>query len=175
MRRIINHPEEHDQGVWICGTRACLAGHIALQAGAHGGPGTLRSDVGYITMVDGELVSVKEFAQQRAGLTRAEAQHLFSAAIGLDELCHDTVRITMDRAANCHSTELRESYHHIWTNLDGEIIAAAHRCTAFFRTGKHDPVIEFTTRHAAHAYASVVAGGLHLYYTRNEEPPEVPQ
>lgn len=174
MVHITRNPEEHDQGLWICGTVACLAGRIALQAGATEGVGVLRSDIGYIATFEGENQPVKDIARRIAGLTTTEAQHLFSPDIGLDELCHDTVRITMDRAMTCLRTPIRETYHHVWTDNDGEYVVAAHRCTAFFRDHKHEPVIEFTTRDHAYRFASQVADRLRVTYTRHEEPPEVP-
>lgn len=33
MAHIETHPDEHDQEVWVCGTKACLAGRMALLDG----------------------------------------------------------------------------------------------------------------------------------------------
>lgn len=33
MRHVLDHPDKHDQGKWVCGSKACFAGHALLMSG----------------------------------------------------------------------------------------------------------------------------------------------
>src|SRR5690349_14395048 len=93
MTHITLHPEQHDQRVWFCRTTACLAGRLALQAGAEECFLHTDTEPPCMITVDGRHLSVQEVAEESAGLTRAEGQHLFHASTTLEDMCHDTARL----------------------------------------------------------------------------------
>ena len=78
LARIEEHPEEHHQGSWMkrrpwCGTTYCLAGTLALLAGAKPDwdPGDEESDADayLVTRPDGgELVGVSDYAAELLGV-----------------------------------------------------------------------------------------------------------
>ncbi len=76
MEHITDHPEEHDQEKWLCGSFACFAGRAAVLAGATDlGDGRVRGILG--DRIEDKHVS--DYAQRLLGLTDGEAARLFSA------------------------------------------------------------------------------------------------
>ncbi len=84
---IIEHPEEHDQGVWwrkkpFCGTTACFAGHAVHIAY----PDAKFKRDGFVE-IDGEGRSIPDLAQDLLDLSFFQANALFySSSI---EAIHD--------------------------------------------------------------------------------------
>jgi hypothetical protein len=174
MQHIEAHPEEWDQAQWICGTRACLAGRIVLQAGATPDPDVPKGWSSDLAILDGYGVSIPDAARRIAGLTWAEGQHLFHASVTLEEMCHDTTRITNDLAMDCNPYGSMRLHHHWWTDATGATIVSAHRRTVFVYDAPRHTIIDFPTRALAYDYASDIATARLLDYDRNTEPPEVP-
>lgn len=82
-------PSEWNQSNWLtgtaCGTACCVAGKVALDAGAvpadwsTGRPIELEVDAPATTiMIDGAKREVEEFAREELGLSEAEASNLFN-------------------------------------------------------------------------------------------------
>lgn len=112
--QIVQHPESHNQKVWVqetsCGTTACVAGWTVILAGAtpaldrdissswHGideFPGWVRYGLDeYASYVDcipihgnrSALVSIFSYAEQLLGLTSAQGDYLFAASRTRKEL-----------------------------------------------------------------------------------------
>lgn len=174
MDHILNFPGEWDQNNWICGTNACLAGRIVLQADAQpyiydDGP-----DTDTVTDRGGYVRRVDEFAADLAGLTQAEAQHLFHASVRLDELCQDTARLVQDNAVHCNPYGYMRTHHHRWMDSTGATVVSAHRRTSFVKDGHCITTVDHPTRAGAYDYASDVATARLLDYDTNDAPPEVP-
>jgi hypothetical protein len=81
---IRDHPEEWDQGHWICNTTACFAGHAILLDGVEI-TNRLPSNWGMYSTRSGEI-DVSVSAEQRLGLTRQQANTLFWCKNRLDDL-----------------------------------------------------------------------------------------
>ncbi len=69
------NPENHDQGNWVCGSKMCLAGFIAVRAGWEivQRPGTTY----YYAVKDGVRARIYNAAEWEAGLTMEQADYLF--------------------------------------------------------------------------------------------------
>jgi hypothetical protein len=80
------HPEEHDQFVWICGTRASAGGRAILLAGYE--PVEVWGDEADVVRNPdtGEELHVWDAAVQLMQLTVAEAGDLFAGFNDLDDL-----------------------------------------------------------------------------------------
>lgn len=83
------HPEEWDQAEWVCGTTACLAGHLVML-----GDGATIEDLHRMEGAgDGDGPCISERARQLLGLPRASngagdvtAMVLFGGSNSLDDL-----------------------------------------------------------------------------------------
>lgn len=93
---IEQHPEEHRQQTWAwrtpCGTAYCLAGHVAVQAGATfrwnafvGADGTQLADAVEVTY-EGRLIDVDELAMTLLGVEDEAASDLFEGGNTLADL-----------------------------------------------------------------------------------------
>lgn len=86
---IEEHPGEHDQTRWRCGTRACFAGTAAMLDGgiwARGVPCmSARSDDPPDHVV-AHVIHVAHRARRILGLTEDQARDLFCGANDLDDL-----------------------------------------------------------------------------------------
>lgn len=172
MAHIEAHPEEWDQSKWICGTKACLAGRIALMAGAVPAEHGLRTDVGRTVTFDGRAWDVRELAVELAGITSWEAQHLFNAGRTLPELRHDTQRLSADLALTCSPTDTMIEAEYYYTNEVGYICAASHRRTSFIKDNGMTTITDHRTRLDAYAWAAAEALKYDLTPNRNEPPRE---
>lgn len=79
------HPERVDLDSWICGTTACYAGHVALQAGATPVYCDDEPDTALIDTPDGLRIPVSTYAAHILDLSDDQADELFNAG-SLDEL-----------------------------------------------------------------------------------------
>lgn len=175
MAHIDAHPEEWNQLTWICGTTACLAGRIAIMAGAKPGYGY---DQGYsITGVWylGEAMHVSDVAEIAAGLTHAEAQYLFAPDRTRDELRQATARLTEDLAIEASATKYMADHHNTWHDTNGTVIVSAHRRTAFVVNVGGWSSIDFPDRERAYNYADDMGTARLLTFRENEDYPEAPK
>jgi hypothetical protein len=79
------HPEMVDLDSWICGTTACYAGHVALQAG---GSPVYCDDEAVTALVDtpdGRRLPVSSYAAEILEISDDQADNLFNAG-SVDEL-----------------------------------------------------------------------------------------
>lgn len=89
LAHIRAHPEEWDQAEWVCGTTACLAGHLVML-----GDGATIEDLHRMEGAgDGDGPCISERARQLLGLPRssnqsgeATAMVLFGGGNSLDDL-----------------------------------------------------------------------------------------
>lgn len=174
MDHINAHPEEWDQGVWVCGTTACIAGRIILQAGLTVLAAENAQERGTRVVRNGVMTSTYDAARDLAHLTDAEAQYLFEAFRTLTELRHDTARLAQDLAMETDAEDYTHTHHHVWTDSDGGVMITAHRRTMFEVTPTAFLSVDFPTREACYDFASDVATARGLIYTWNTNPPEVP-
>lgn len=91
--RIVERPDEWNQGDWLCNTGMCFAGHAAMLEGA-----TLPPVLSMSWTVDPETgeyrrwepsngaVHVSDFARQRLGLTELQASELFAGGNDLSRI-----------------------------------------------------------------------------------------
>lgn len=71
-----DHPKQHDQEIWLCGTTACYAGYTALLNGWR--PYGTLSIIGTSRVKKGgEVRYVREVAAEILGLSNPDAEHLF--------------------------------------------------------------------------------------------------
>lgn len=105
MTYIEEHPEEHDQAIWICGTVACFAGHAVLLDGgvpASEGDGALveaRDDDPPASVHQwriGPVIPVRSRAIRILGLTGDQATALFHGDNTLDDLRAEVARLVGD-------------------------------------------------------------------------------
>ena len=84
------HPEQHDQGSWFarspCGTVACLAGTVALQAGWSPAWPKRHSAFAYTAEKNGARRTVRSVAREILGATREQESTLFFRAGTLDDI-----------------------------------------------------------------------------------------
>lgn len=87
MQYILDHPEEHDQSQWFCGTTACFAGHTALLSG-YRLPHPLGQNEAIAVVVDkdGKRHYVDDLAIELLGLTCDQGNLLFGASNNLEQL-----------------------------------------------------------------------------------------
>lgn len=88
LQYIVDHPEEHNQAHWVCGTAMCFAGHAVVLAGhqLHRlSDGTLTGNT-----VDGNHVST--IARDELGLTYMQSETLFHSKNSV----HDIKEIVND-------------------------------------------------------------------------------
>jgi hypothetical protein len=99
MRQIISHPETWDQENWFCGTKACLAGHIVLAAGATR-PEHLVEDTEYgdEVLYQGEVYPAARLARILTGIAPSEAAWLWEARRTMPELYEAVNLLTRDIA-----------------------------------------------------------------------------
>lgn len=174
MDHIEAHPDEWNQATWVCGTVACLAGHIVLQAGAQPEDREEGDEHGEYVTLSGARFNTFNLAVALTHITDAEAQQLFDAWNTMPELRQDTARLTQDLAIDREPEEWLHSHHHCWTDSDGEVIVTAHRRTTFVKDGSLMTVVDHPTRAGAKDYAGDVATCRGLIYTWNQNPPEAP-
>lgn len=96
LEHIEAHPEEWNQGVWLCATSACFAGHAVVLAGGEWveieHAVFVRADAddnpADLANVDdkGQVVTVADRAQRILGLSWREARILFHSDNNLDDL-----------------------------------------------------------------------------------------
>jgi hypothetical protein len=89
MGHVRAHPEEHGQGLWICGTRACIAGRACLLAGYEPVSLVSREPIGAVEVRNpdtGEELYVWDAAEQLMQLTHDEAAVLFDGGLDPDDL-----------------------------------------------------------------------------------------
>jgi hypothetical protein len=79
------HPDRVDLDSWICGTTACYAGHVALQAGATPVYCDDEPDTALIDTPDGRRIPVSTYAAQILDISDEQGEELFNAG-SLDEL-----------------------------------------------------------------------------------------
>jgi len=79
------HPEMVDLDSWICGTTACYAGHVALQAGATPVYCDDEADTALVDSPDGRRLPVSSYAAEILDISDDQADNLFHAG-SMDEL-----------------------------------------------------------------------------------------
>lgn len=175
MAHIDAHPEEWEPRVWLCGTKACLAGRIVLMAGAVPGYGY---ESGYsvhnVTYKD-EVRHVSDVAEQIAGLTHAEAQYLFDLERTRDELRQATARLTEDLAIEASASKYMADHHNTWRDLNGTTIVSAHRRTAFVVNVGSWTSIDFPDRETAYNWADDMGTARILTFQESNDYPEAPK
>lgn len=82
MRHIIDHPEKHDQRLWVspCGTTACYAGWACILSGAKQTIGTTQIQFA------GETRHPQYLAAELLGLDHATANNLFNCRNTIEQL-----------------------------------------------------------------------------------------
>lgn len=90
LEYLTEHPEEHDQGIWIaspyytgCGTTACVAGHVVL---ADGWAPDYRIAYPEYCVKDGKTRRIAHVAEALLGLRPEQAAQLFWATNELADL-----------------------------------------------------------------------------------------
>lgn len=112
---IKEHPEEWNQGYWglttMCGTTFCLAGHVAILAGAEAPKNISTLDFWKVNP-DGSLylcgpddwsseaMHVSLYAREALGLTQEQAEALFNHSRTLEQLDILVARLKADPADN---------------------------------------------------------------------------
>lgn len=86
LDHIAEHPEEHNQSTWRCGTTACYAGHAAILAGAQWCDPRDGYPISCVHTPDGVIEHVRFFAQQELQLTDGQADRLFHGSNTLEKL-----------------------------------------------------------------------------------------
>lgn len=89
MKHIHEFPEEHQQEVWAqrsaCGTAACLAGRVVLQAGAE-----IMWDSNFLVSLcvtpSGERRHISQYARELLGIGQFEAEALFDHMNSVEDL-----------------------------------------------------------------------------------------
>lgn len=79
------HIEKVDLDTWICGTTACYAGHVALQAGATPVYCDDETDTALVDTPDGRRLPVSSYAAEILEISDDQAGHLFHAG-SVDDL-----------------------------------------------------------------------------------------
>jgi hypothetical protein len=90
MRHIIDHPETHDQGIWVsdkedCGTTACFAGWACLLSGAKQYDVTLSQSTFSADTASG-WIRADDLAVQLLGIDEDTATNLFDGDNTVDDL-----------------------------------------------------------------------------------------
>lgn len=80
------HPEQHNQGEWICGTAACVAGRTVLMSGWKPVYFNLPALDTVSVEKDGQERGVRGLAQELLGLDRDTANELFWATNTVDDI-----------------------------------------------------------------------------------------
>lgn len=172
LTQIINHPDTWDQSDWFCGTKACLAGHICLLAGAK----PLNSsdpdvqDMGIVTY-DGTTRTAFLLAEQLCGLLRWEGTWMWAADRTMPDLYEAVTRISNDQALTCWRPATDQHDGPQWIDGDGWQQIIVHRASTADWCRDHWQIKHHPTRQLARSWAAGIAHrhGLAPSSARNKE------
>lgn len=164
MSQIISHPETWEQNQWFCGTKACLAGHVCLLAGAV----PMHDDASgrYVdgdVIYQGEMRCVAGLARQLTGITHWEAVWLWYGGRTMPELYECVNRLTRDIAPQFWTPVYYTGDGAHYTDRTGAVQLAVHRrTTAVWSMGWWQHKVH-PSRALAQQWAAETASRLYLY------------
>lgn len=157
MALIISQPHRWNQQKWFCGSTACLAGHICLDAGAEPLYTSADDDLSGVVRYQGDTRNAGRLAQDLAGLTRWESQFLFWGGRTMPELYEAVSRLERDLALHHYISYLRHGDGGFWTDPDGLLQVARHRSTVYRLYDGRPMLTDHATRALAHEAVLTVA------------------
>lgn len=156
MRHIVNHPDQYDQEVWFCGTKACLAGRIALIAGACFVDNPVLGEMAECVEFDGSTHHPADLAERLAHLYQWEARWLWNAQRTMPELYREVNRLERGLAPTFWNPHDMAGNGGTWRDQDGRLLVAVHRGTVYKARSQHSTYTDYPDQ----STALVVAQGL---------------
>lgn len=168
---IKDNPREHDQTIWICGTAACLAGHIALRAGWRPRPLHLEDDSSAYVAKDGHWGLIADVACGIVGIREEEGAVLWRPSRSIEALEMYVQRLQADQGIYSTLYLKPKAYDHAWTDYNDRVMVAVQRRTSYFRLGGTVEIKDWDSQRDAMDYALDLSTGRRL--TRHDQPPVV--
>lgn len=163
------NPREHDQSVWICGTTACLAGHIVLRAGWTSRPPRDGEDDNSSYVVKGaHWGPIPEIACGIVGIREEEGSVLWRPSRSIDALEMYVRRLEADHGIYTTLYLPARAYDHAWTDYNDKVVVAVQRRTSYMRIRGTVEIKDWDSRQDALDYALDVTTGRRL--ERHDQP-----